>query len=167
MSSKFSNKKIIVDTGPLIAFAHLNGFGLLNRLFDKVYITEQVFAESQSDPGRLDAITIADKVLQNQLIKTKCKAWHSHERPASLGLGEFSSIILARELGCLVLLDDKFARRAAREYAIDVVGTAGILVHAKQKKMISSVTEALCKLSQKQYYFSDELIQKIKQLANE
>ncbi|OYT31871.1 MAG: hypothetical protein B6U94_01575 [Thermofilum sp. ex4484_79] len=44
-----------------------------------------------------------------------------------LGLGESSAILLALEKDKIVVLDDKRARRLARELGLEVIGTFSVL----------------------------------------
>ncbi len=166
MSSNFSNKSVIIDTGPLIAFAHLNLLPEIVQLFNAITITEQVFLESQVEPERIDAQIIKDAV-SNKLIQVTKVYIDLGKYPASLGLGEISTIESVKNTQCIVVLDDKQARQYARECEVDIIGTAGVLLYAKRMKIIDSVMPQLEKLRNRQYYFSDDLIKKIKQLAGE
>ena len=167
MSSTHSNKNVVIDTGPLIAFSHLGWFNELSTLFKKVHITEQVFMESQFEPERLDARCILTAVSHNKLHKSNCKILAIHKYPEKLGIGEISSIELAIRLNCPVVLDDKHARQYAHKQSIPVLGTAGILIYAKQQHIINSVTPLLQQLKDKQYYLSENLIKKVMQLSGE
>jgi len=167
MSSRFLSESVVIDTGPLIALAHLNWFSKLSILFGSVHITEQVFLESQFEPERVDARCIVAAVNSHKLTRSNCTIADISKYPGKLGIGEISSIELATGLRCPVILDDKNARHYAQKIGISVVGTAGVLIHAKQNHVINSVTHLLQQLREKQYYFSDNLIKKIKQLAKE
>ncbi|MBN2443111.1 MAG: DUF3368 domain-containing protein, partial [Spirochaetales bacterium] len=46
------------------------------------------------------------------------------------------------------LLDDKQARKIARGLNVNVIGTIGILLHAKKKKLITSVSKEITKLEE-------------------
>ncbi|MEX2491291.1 MAG: DUF3368 domain-containing protein [Nitrospirales bacterium] len=67
--------------------------------------------------------------------------------------------MLANELpGSMVVLDDAFARRVAREEKVPVVGTVGLLIHAKHKGLVSSIKPILQALKQAGFYFDQPLI---------
>lgn len=54
-----------------------------------------------------------------------------------LGEGESEVIVLARELSAaLVILDDATARRLAETEGLRVVGLLGLLLHAKERRLI-------------------------------
>jgi hypothetical protein len=167
MSSRYLSNHIVIDTGPLIAFAHLGWFDQLGQLFENIYLTEQVHTECQFEPEREDAKDIAEAVARGNLIRSKIKKQNLENYPGQLGVGETSSIELALQLGCPVILDDKHARSFARKLNVSVIGTAGVLIYAKQAGLITSVTDLLNILREKQYYFSDELLERIKQHCRE
>ena len=56
-----------------------------------------------------------------------------------LGLGESEAISLAFEIGSIVIIDERPARRLAKSLGIDVIGTLGILFKCKQEGFISEI----------------------------
>lgn len=65
------------------------------------------------------------------------------------------------------VLDDAAARRCARTLGIRVLGTCGVLVLAKQRGIITSVTPGISALQSAGLYLSESLIQQIKLQAGE
>jgi predicted nucleic acid-binding protein len=64
-----------------------------------------------------------------------------------LDLGECAAIILAEELSAnQLLLDDLAGRREAQARGLPVIGTVGIVLLAKERGLIFSVTEVLDEL---------------------
>ena len=58
--------------------------------------------------------------------------------------GEAEAIALAHEVGAeVVLLDERDARRAAKQLGLRVLGTVGILVWARRVGSLASLREAL------------------------
>jgi len=85
-----------------------------------------------------------------------------------LDAGEAEAIALARELGdTVVILDDKKARRIAREMGLRVLGTAGILVRAKRQGILSQVEPLLKALQQAGFHMTKILYHETLRLANE
>jgi len=166
MKSATSNKIAILDTGPLIAFSHLNWFDNLLKIFKVIHITEQVYKESQFEPERIDSKYIKT-ALRKKIIQSSYCEIPIGTYPETLGAGETSSIELAKRLDHPVILDDKHARQYAKQQGVPVLGTAGILIYAKQQNIITAVTPLLQQLEQRQYYLSKSLLKKIKQLTNE
>jgi len=66
------------------------------------------------------------------------------EVPPDLGAGEREAIALALEvMADLVILDDQQGRHVARERGLPVTGTVGILIEARERRMIPSVRHEL------------------------
>jgi predicted nucleic acid-binding protein len=63
-----------------------------------------------------------------------------------LDAGEAEAIALAAELGAPVILDDRPARRRARALGLQVTGSAGVLVVAKEDGFIPVVRPVLDEL---------------------
>jgi len=66
-----------------------------------------------------------------------------------------------------VLLDDFAARKCAKALNLKILGTGGLLILAKQKNLISSVSEAVEKVRFSGLWLSDEIINIIKEKAGE
>jgi predicted nucleic acid-binding protein len=63
---------------------------------------------------------------------------------SGLGIGESSTIALALEQkNALIILDDKKARRLAKEYELSVTGTLGVVVKAKNMGFIVDIQSVL------------------------
>jgi hypothetical protein len=85
-----------------------------------------------------------------------------------LGNGEAEAIALAVETSAIrLILDDAQARQAARGFGLPVVGTLGIVLHAKQLGLVSLVRPVLDDLRATGFRLSDALLQQALQLAGE
>ena len=78
-----------------------------------------------------------------------------------MGDGETAAITLARSLGARVLLDDGPARAAARELGVEVIGTGGVLVRAKQLGRLAAVKPLLLELQRNGYHLSQAVVREI------
>lgn len=161
------DKIIVADTGPLIAFAHLEFFEILPSIIGTVIVPKAVISECLYVPSRPDAIVIQSAISQGWLTVDESVLSSSADFSPSLGDGEQAAIILAKELNCPILLDDKLARHIAQGLGLSVIGTAGVLIKAKQSGAISAVTPMLNKLQNNDYYFSTLLVTQILKLAGE
>ncbi len=126
---------LIVDSGPLIAFARIGQLALLPKLGSRIVIPPAVWQEvtitSSAAPG-------AEAVRQ--------LAWLEIETPDALLVesltilidrGEAEVIALARTLlHSEVVLDDARARRVAERLSIARIGTIGLLRRAKRMGLI-------------------------------
>ena len=84
-----------------------------------------------------------------------------------LDRGEAEAVVLAKELGAdYVLLDEKKARRVARNSAIKHMGTVGILGLAAKKGLISNLDDTFTKLEQNGFRFTEEVRKKVKEDFN-
>ena len=85
-----------------------------------------------------------------------------------LDAGEATSIALASELSdCLLIIDESKGRRVAKEMGIEITGSFGSLIAAKEKGIIQSVKPILDKIKQTNFRISDDLVNKILHLVNE
>lgn len=163
-----SNQIIVADTGPLIAFAKIDHFALLSDLFGIVLIPEEVANEyllNLSLPGAQN--------IQNLIQKNQIKIHSSIDTQAYASLsgvldqGEISAIALALELNSRLLIDERLGRISAKKLGLKIIGTAGVLLLAKQRKLIKQVKPFLLELKSSGYYLSDELSNEIIKLAKE
>ncbi|MBV5340992.1 MAG: DUF3368 domain-containing protein [Deltaproteobacteria bacterium] len=65
------------------------------------------------------------------------------------------------------MLDDKEARRCADTLGCKCIGSAGILVLARRRKLLPSLREAFAKLSNSGIWLSRELIDELCRLEGE
>ena len=73
--------------------------------------------------------------------------------------GEASAIALAIEMpGCVVILDDYKTRRVAENLGINITGTNGVIIKAKQVGIIPSIKPYLEKIKASTFRLSDEII---------
>lgn len=71
--------------------------------------------------------------------------------------GEAEAIALALEKNCKIILDDKQARSSARKLGLEIVGTVGIFVRAKQYNLIESIKTFLDDLENNGFRMSRSL----------
>jgi predicted nucleic acid-binding protein len=159
-------KKLIVDSSPLIVLLKSDLEFILPKLFEEIIVPEMVWQEvlagKQSDIAR-------QKLAQLSWIKrTTVEISTETIEKYNLGKGETDALNLALIIPeSRVMLDDFAARKCAKALKIPILGTGGLLILAKQKQLIPSVTEALEKVQNKGLWLSDEIIKLIKQRADE
>ena len=87
---------------------------------------------------------------------------------AGLHGGEASVLTLANEHNArLVIIDEQKARRYAQRMGLQVTGTIGVLLLAKEKGLIDAIKPPDAELQAHGLYLSSELIDKALQLTGE
>ena len=135
-------KQVIVNASPLIVLFKSQQAELLPQLFPEILGPEAVWLEilaaGKEDVAaqQLPKVSWARKVIV-ETISTQVSAW-------DLGKGESAVLSLALTLSdCRVIIDDRAARRCAKTHGIASLGTSGILILAKRRGLISSVSDRL------------------------
>ena len=86
-----------------------------------------------------------------------------------LDVGEAAALVLAMELRAdLVLIDETVGRTVARELGIPVIGVLGILIEAKEKRLIAAVRPLIERLQNElDFFLSPALVTAVLMRANE
>lgn len=127
-----SQQIIITDTSCLILLFNIQQLNLLQKLFNKVLITQQV-ADEYDDTLPEWIVIRNPKNLQKQKVLEK-----------NLDKGEASSLALALEIqDCRLVIDDLDGRKMARQLGLNFTGTLGILTEAKENGFIDAVKPLL------------------------
>ncbi len=127
-------EKVVVNSSPLIVLFRSGQANLLPQLFREIVVPEQVYAEVLAG-GANDAAKImlpqTDWIIREKVeITLSVAAWN-------LGNGESAVFSYAvRTSGFRALVDDLAARRCARAFGIQTMGTGGLLVLAKRRGLI-------------------------------
>ena len=158
---------LVLDSSPLITLARIAKLPLLQSLAQQTIIPSGVYQEIvNTGKDRPGALRVQTTTWLIQKTPTDVSAL---DRLAQrLGRGETEAIVLAKELpGSIVVLDDALARRVAREERTPVVGTVGLLIHAKHRGLLSSIKPILQDLKQAGFYLDQPLINLVLQKTRE
>ena len=119
-------ERAVTNSTCLIALERIGQLDLLPALFEEVVAPPSVHEELGAPPSWL--------AVKSPANRTTVDAFRLlvHE-------GEAEAIALAAELGWRVILDDRKARGLARRMGLKVVGTIGLLVRAKQSRIIPAI----------------------------
>ena len=130
---------IVSDTTTIIILGKLNRYDLLENIFSKIYVPQEVMREiSVKEDG------IYEKIEQNLLFESKDISDTSLFDILNnlLDSGESQAIVLAKELNLILLIDEKKGRKIAKNMGLNIIGLLGILI-LNVKKKYTSKDEAL------------------------
>lgn len=159
---------VVSNTTPLIGLASIGRLGLLQELFDEVYIPKAVFDETVTfgrGEGRakqevsraawIHVVEIKDRLAVQVMLD-------------EMDLGEAETIVLASELNAdWVLMDEKKGRRKLDQLNIPKIGTLGILPKAKQLGLIPTLKPEIENLQKSAFSISPLIVEEVLKIAGE
>lgn len=158
---------VVSDTTAISNLIRIGEVDLLRILYGEIWIPKAVYEELLilKDLGinvlevlKYDYFKIVE-VNNDILIK---------ELMIDLDKGEAEAIALAIEKKVeYLLIDELKGRKIASEKSIKIIGKLGILIKAKQEKLIESVKEKMDDLRSIGFWISQSLYDKIVELENE
>lgn len=156
--SSFAVTPVVCNTGPLIGLARVQLADLPWQLFSEVIVPEEVREEllATDSPDRIQI----EKVLKKATVHPRQTTPDPLLR-AELDSGEAAVISAALQLGLSsLILDERKARRVATQvYGLQVKGTAGLLVEAKNRGLIDAVRPRLDGMIQGGYFLGPKLLE--------
>lgn len=139
---------VIADASPLIGLDRAGYLGLLPGVFADLTAPPAVAAEFGRRPDWLREVHLGRP---GEVLLL---------RALTFGAGESEALAVALEHpGSTLLLDEKRARRFAAARGIALVGTAGVVLRAKQRGLIPTVRPVLDDLLATGFRLSDALYQ--------
>ena len=155
---------VVSDTSNISYLIQLDLLSLLEKLYGEVFIPEAVYQELSAMPtqisivdqiGRINIQQVQDRTIVEDLLN-------------DLDLGEAESIALALEMKAeLLIVDEAKDRKIARELGLKITGILGVLIAAKQAKLISSVRDSLKELRILGFYLNPRLEMEVLRLVDE
>jgi predicted nucleic acid-binding protein len=156
----------------LIGLARIDQLALLRSLFPTVWITNVIAGElggaaqsvgHQPYPGS-EALQLA--LTEGWLVIAPAGTEANDPyRPLNPGVaaGEASAIDLALKQQAagqqvLLLVDDRCGRAEARRQGLSIIGTAAVLLLAKERALVPACAPLLKALREQGYYLSDALV---------
>ncbi len=153
---------IVSDTSPVSNLILIERLDILQKLFAEIVV-----------PSAVDAEIRALKQFGKDLSKYETAEWIKVSAPVNLQKvqtlqtnldeGEAQAIALALELNCdLLLMDERIGTNIARQEGLQTVGLVGVLIKAKEEKIIEEVREILNDLKNVAgFWLGDKLEKKI------
>jgi hypothetical protein len=162
--------KVAADSGPLISLASISLLDLLCSLFHTIHIPQTVYQEVVvAGKGRAgsEEVARADAWIERRAVRNKREV-RKFMMNDGLDRGESEAVVLAKEINAgLRIVDDRLARNCAARQNISIIGTAGILLLAKENQLVSSVRAPLDELLRRGFYLSQSNYKKIIKTAGE
>ena len=155
---------VVADTSALMALAAGDVLSLLDSFFQEVRVPLAVFREC-TVPGKPEAERL-EEYLRGKVLEVDLKDFVI--AVTGLGQGELEAMALYKRLNAERLLVDDFrARKVARLNGIEVVGSLGILLRAKESGLIPEIGPLLTVIQSAGIRYSRELVDDTLRLAGE
>lgn len=158
---------VVSDTSVLSGLIKLEQIDLLQLLFTEIIIPPTVKKELQE-------LTLFGYDLSDFFDNFWIKIVHPTDTAAiekleaTLDKGEAEAIILAIQLKAdFLLVDERKGRTVAENLGLKVTGLIGILLKAKQNKLIEAIKPVLDELIEKKFRIHPQLYQKVLETAGE
>jgi predicted nucleic acid-binding protein len=154
---------VVSNATPLISLSLINQLGLLKALYGQVYVPpavyEEVVTKGKGRPGAQE-VAQADWIVVSEV--SEVARGTVQPRPAALHAGEIEAMELALWLQAkLVILDERLARKIAKAQRLNIVGTVGILRHARDRGLLADLKGALDELRSSGIRISDKLYREV------
>jgi predicted nucleic acid-binding protein len=156
---------VVINASPLITLFRSGQADLLPRLFSHIVVPEAVWQE-----------VVLDEWEDTAARELKLQSWPVREdvtsspRVAAWELGAGETAVLSHALAnppLRAVIDDMDARRCAITLNIPMLGTGGLLVLAKRRGLLSSVSEGIAKLRDAGLWLTDDIVRILKVQAGE
>jgi predicted nucleic acid-binding protein len=156
----------VFDSSPLIILGRIGRLdlvsGLQGNLFVPHSVKKEILAKKPFDPS---AIWLLGKNCPARIVSAPP---HSALLSWDLGDGESEAISHAlRHRSCVVVLDDRRARRCAKAMGVQVKGTIGLLLWLKKKGKLDRIKPILALLSKSDFRLDPSVFKLALKLAGE
>lgn len=158
---------VVSNAGPLIALARIREIEWLPRLYGDILIPEAVHREIITpDKKRAGVDTFVDAAWLH--VEPVSEQAAVSQLRSTLDAGESEAIVLALEREAdILLMDEALGRRAADARGVALSGTLGVLLLAKEEKLIDDVTSVLDRLISTGFRIGDALYDFVLEQAGE
>lgn len=155
---------IVSNTSPIIALKSIDKLHLLEDVFQEVIIPRGVSEELSKGESSLQRVRdeswIKERRVKDQLALEILTLF--------LDRGEAEAIILAKEISAdRLLIDEKAGRNVSKRLKLKIIGTLGILLLAKEERLIPQIAETIDKLKENNFWIGKEVEQQILRKARE
>ena len=158
-------KPVVVNSTPLVAFWAIGRLDILHSLFGEIVIPPAVREEFLSTEKELRRKALRD---ESWIRVVELENPNRTGAFATLDEGEAQVLALADEQkASLVLIDERKARRYAERLKLPLSGTLGVLLLAKEEKIIPAIAPLLKAIQEAGLYLHEELVKQVLEMAGE
>jgi uncharacterized protein len=155
---------LVADSSAIITLSICDCLEILESMFGEIKVPFAVYTEvtaySKPESGNLKLF------LKDKIEEINAEDYFIFE--GSLGSGETEAMALYRKLNAnWLLVDDEKARKIAHLNQIRVIGSLGVLVVAKERRLIKSILPLIEKVKNSHTYFAESLLRKAISMAGE
>ncbi|MCH8127734.1 DUF3368 domain-containing protein [candidate division KSB1 bacterium] len=148
-------KNIVCNSSCIIALERIGHLEILLKSVEIILIPEAVQKEIGNKIKKISVKTVKNIAVVSSLC-------------TQIGDGESEAIALALEISNIhILLDDKKARRIAKELSLKVIGTIGLILRAKDRGIISEIKPILDNFQEVGFRISGTLYSEAMRIAKE
>jgi len=160
------HKAVIVNTSPIFYLYRLRLLEILEKLYGTIIVPTAVVDELEQGKKQGEDVPNIEEYPWIQIQQVKITDFL--KLITDLGPGEAEVLALALEKpDSLVILDERIARRIAELRGIKFTGTVGVLLKAKEREYITSISPLLDKLLKLGFRISNRVKDNILKLAGE
>ena len=156
---------VVADTTPIISFAKICRFDLLEKMFGEILLPRAVYDELTLNSEYNDEANMIYSAKIFKIVEIENDKHVSLLRRATgLDLGESEAIVYCDENSCdLLLVDEIKARAVAENMNIKIMGTIGILKAARKLGYINKddVLEIVDIFRRSHRHISDSLLEEL------
>jgi len=157
---------VVVNSTPIISLALIDKLDLLKRLYDQIFIPPAV--QNEVLAGGPSGIGI---VHLQQASWVQVHALQDPRRAdllSDLDRGEAEVIALAQEINAdLVIMDERLGRRHAGRLGLTLTGTLGVLLKAKERRLVTEIKPLVEQLQLGGIRLSETVVVQALKLAGE
>lgn len=160
---------VVSNTTPIISLMKIKGINILREIFGEIIISKGVYDELTAKVFLEEEINMINNCdfIKIQEVKNEF-AVKLIQKQLNLDLGESEAIVLTNEMkASILIMDERKGRKIAKTMGLNITGTLGVILQAKNKGIISEVKPLLDKLIENNIRISDNLYKDALINANE
>lgn len=155
---------LIADSSALVALSVCDSLPLLDALFNEVLVPQAVYDEC-IQPGKPESDALKD-YLSDKVCAVDMSYFVYLDAYADAGESE-AMVLYKQKSADKLLIDDKRGRKVAKINQIDVIGSLGVLLSAKQHGLIAEVKPRIEQIVKSRVYLESSLQRLVLDIANE